>query len=335
MTTKIIDTLPDILRLIAKNRLCTWGSRRKTYAGELTELFEDSSIRARLATITLQSLVDEEYTARGNNFYENAEKVQEKRAKKHQLASLPVSMFKTDREIIAEYLDRIVDDGDVRTNLAQGIRFADYLLYMNTHFVSYDIENYMRRVMLIELMSVIEGMFISVGAKYKMIHSILIRDIFPEEVQHYLDEIDMSFENKDGEPYLIGTLSLGDYKRRPADTPMAGKDLLDELKSSGAYKKKKRILRDWAFDDRKRRINEFLDELEELVGAETFSDIESKLNEMRQMRNKIHYFAIDETIRTSGEFSFEAVSEAHALMENVSRILTQYVESREDAQSDD
>lgn len=320
----VIETMPDIFRLIAKNPGCALKDKRRESAEELTKVFEDDGARARLANIALQSLADEEYTAFAENFYEDAERIHEERTEARSFAMLPIGMFKKDKEIIDEYLDGIVDDGGVRTNLAQGIRFADFLMYMNTHFISFDLENYMRRVILIEFMSVVERMLIDVGEKYKNIRTILTRDDFSEEVLGYLDEIRFSLENQDGDPFRIDELSLGSYKRRTVEG-LPDEELLRKLRGAGPFGKKKIILRDWAKDARQERINEFFSELEDIVGGERFHSIEARLDTLRQMRNKVHYGAIDDTIRTSGEFSFEAVKEAHSLLKDISCLLKEYV----------
>lgn len=318
------DTMPDIFRLIAKNPGCALKEKRKQSAEELTKIFEDDGARARLANIALQSLVDEEYTAFAENFYEDAERIHQERTKARSFAMLPIGMFERDKDIIDEYLDGIVDDEGVCTNLAQGIRFADFLMYMNTHFISFDLENYMRRVILIEFMSVVERMLIDVGRKYKDIDSVLTRDIFSEEVLGYLDRIRFSFENRDGEPLKIDELSLGSYKRRSVEM-LSDEELLRKVREAGPFGKKKKILRDWAKDARQERINEFFGELEHIAGGEKFHSIEERLDTLRRMRNKVHYGAIAETIRESGEFSFEAVREAHSLLKDISCLLKEYV----------
>ena len=326
-----IETMPYILRLIAKNPGCAIRNQRKESAEELKKVFEDDRARARLVNIALQSLVDEEYTAFAENFYEDAEKIQEERAKARSFAMLPVGMFKTDKEIIAEYLEGIVDDERARTNLAQGIRFADYLMYMNTHFISFDLENYMRRVILIELMSVIERMLIDGGRKCENIQSILTRDIFSEEVLGYLDRRELQLENQHGTPYSIGDLSLGTYKIRTAYRP-SHEELLRELEETRGFRNKKRTLTEWAKADRQERINQFLDELEEIAREKRIRSIEPRLDTLRRMRNKVHYDAIAETIRESGEFSFEAVREAHSLLKDIACLLKEYVSRKQEQQ---
>ena len=313
-----------LLRKVEKKTNSATRERQESVA-ELKEIMNDRAARGRLATIALQSVVDEDYTSHTGNFYRKAEEEYESRKENWELVSLPTGMFRTDQEIIEQYLKGVLDDEIICLNLAQGIRCADFLLFMNTHFVNYELQNYLHRMTVVEIIGVIEGLFIAVAEKYKDIHQILDRVDFSDAVLEFLDRDGFRFESGAGNPFRIN-LTLGEFKERTAEEYDETK-VLNDLSHMG-HGMKKRYLINVAKDIRQGRINEFIGELKAIIGEDAFDTIQTRLTATRQMRNKVHYHAIENTIREGEEFNFQTVSDAFALLEEVTDLMKRYAESR-------
>lgn len=136
--------------------------------------------RTKLMNVLLQSLVEDEdsgslYPSIKGQLYAGSEDYWNSRKEATTLAVLPVGLFQKDKEYYAAYLsDLLPADGDDEDstavkNIVQGLRSADYHMYMLTHFTQFFLRPYTIRNAISDLSGAIEELLCAVARRYSRV----------------------------------------------------------------------------------------------------------------------------------------------------------------------